>query len=405
MRVRITTLAAVVLLVSGLLGGVHLLRTTEADAIAAGVRGTAVPGTAVAPAPHASGRPSSRPAAGERFVPRRLAPGERPPQFVVVSFDGVGWDDMWQHWFSVADRVPFRFTGFLSGTYLLSDATRTAYHPPHYPAGTSQIGWNTAAELPGEIRNLNRALAAGDEIGTHFNGHFCAAAGLPSGGNTWDTGDWSTELDQFFALLAHVRTNNTLTSGPRLRVRADDIHGERTPCLEGTPAALYPALRRHRMTYDASFSRTGLAWPTRAGGIWQLGMGVFPMHGTLPDGRRGVPVTAMDYNYYFTQRGASSAGLSAADAARDERQVLATYRDLYAAAYRGNRAPLLLGNHFNDWNSGAYRRALTRFVLETCGRPQTRCVPFRDLVAWLEAQRPAVLARLQALPPETAPPG
>ena len=33
-----------------------------------------------------------------------------------------------------------------------------------------------------EINDLNRALAAGMEIGTHFNGHFCASAGLPSGG-------------------------------------------------------------------------------------------------------------------------------------------------------------------------------------------------------------------------------
>src|SRR5262245_61333200 len=48
------------------------------------------------------------------FVPRRLKPGERPPQFVVVSFDGVGWHEEWQHWMDVAARVPFRFTGFLS---------------------------------------------------------------------------------------------------------------------------------------------------------------------------------------------------------------------------------------------------------------------------------------------------
>ena len=111
----------------------------------------------------------------------------------------------------------------------------------------------------------------------------------------------------------------------------------------------------------------------------------------------------MDYNYFFTQRGASSAGPSAADSARDREQVLATYRDMYAAAFDGNRAPLVLGNHFNDWNRGAYRDALSIFVLETCGRPQTECITFSDLVAWLEVQRPGVLARLQALAPETGP--
>jgi hypothetical protein len=44
---------------------------------------------------------------------------------------------------------------------------------------------------------------------------------------------------------------------------------------------------------------------------------------------------------------------------------------------------------------------LTNFVLEKCGRPETHCVPFRDLIAWMEVQDPAVLAQLQAQPPET----
>lgn len=397
MRVRVTTVAAVWILLAAALAGVHLLQA--APAVPA--RAVVVPPTA--DATNGSGA-AGPPGAADTFVPRRLGSGEPPPQFVIVSFDGVGWDAMWQHWFAIGKRVPFRFTGFLSGTYLLSDRTRTAYRPPYYPPGTSEIGWNPATDLRAEIRNLNRARALGDEIGTHFNGHFCAGAGLPSGGDTWDTADWDAELDQFYLLLTHVRRNNPLVPAPRLEVTPADIHGERTPCLEGTPAALFPALHHHGLVYDASFSRTGLAWPTRsADGIWQLGMGVFPMHGTLPDGRSGVPVTSMDYNYFFTQRGASSAGLSAADSARDREQVLATYRDMYAAAFVGNRAPLVLGNHFNDWNRGAYRDALSIFVLETCGRPQTECITFSDLVAWLDVQRPGVLARLQALAPETGP--
>jgi hypothetical protein len=62
---------------------------------------------------------------------------------------------------------------------------------------------------------------------------------------------------------------------------------------------------------------------------------------------------------------------------------------------RGNRAPIILGNHLNDWNHGAYATALTSFVLDVCGRPGTRCVPFRDLVAWLDVQSPRTLARLE----------
>jgi hypothetical protein len=349
------------------------------------------PGTTASAAPVAT---FARPRAGlplpDGFVPTRLRPGQRPPQFVVVSFDGVGWHQEWQHWMAVARRVPFRFTGFLSGTYLLSDATRDRYHPPYYPPGTSEIGWGTPADLPVEIADLNRAVAAGMEVGTHFNGHFCATAGLPSGGNTWSTHDWDVELDQFFHLLRDYRTDNALAASIELRVHAGDVTGDRTPCLEGHPAALYPALAVHDFAYDASFTRPALTWPTRdrRSGLWQIGMTTFPLHGT------DHPVTTMDYNYFFTQRGGVDGTLAQARA--DQRQVRATYDDLYRRSWHGNRAPVVLGNHFNDWNHGAYVDALTSFVLHTCGRPETECVPFRDLVAWLDVQRPATLARLGA---------
>ena len=322
------------------------------------------------------------------FVPQRLRPGQRPPQFVVVSFDGAGWHEQWQHWMSVARRVPFRFTGFLSGTYLLSDLTRDRYHPPYYPPGTSEIGWPSPADVPVEIGDLDRAVAAGMEVGTHFNGHFCASAGLPSGGNTWTTRDWDVELDQFFHLLRDYRGDNALPASVHLDVTASDVTGDRTPCLEGRRSALYPALVAHHFRYDASFTRAPLTWPSRDphSGLWQIGMTTFPLHGT------GHPVTTMDYNYFFTQRGAVDGTLAQARA--DRRQVLATYDDLYRRSFRGNRAPVILGNHFNDWDHDAYRDALTSFVLSTCGRPHTECVPFRDLVAWLDVQRPATLARL-----------
>ena len=322
------------------------------------------------------------------FVPRRLRPGQRPPQFVVVSFDGAGWHEQWTHWMAVARQVPFRFTGFLSGTYLLSDVSRDDYHPPYYPPGTSEIGWGSPADVPVEIGDLNRAVAAGMEIGTHFNGHFCASAGLPSGGDTWATRDWDVELDQFFHLLRDYRADNGLPLSVRLRVPRADVTGDRTPCLEGHPSALYPALAAHGFAYDASFTRPALTWPTRdrRTGLWELGMTTFPLHGTRH------PVTTMDYNYFFTQRGGVDG--TVAQARLDERQVLATYDDLYRRSFHGNRAPVILGNHFNTWDHDAYRDALTAFVLHTCGRAHTECVPFRDLVAWLDVQPHRVLARL-----------
>ena len=103
----------------------------------------------------------------------------------------------------------------------------------------------------------------------------------------------------------------------------------------------------------------------------------------------------------YSQRNASSDGVTPDQSAGDSAQVQATYNDMYNATFNGNRAPLILGNHFNPWNNNAYETALTNFILEKCGQPETSCVPFRDLIAWMEVQDPAVLAQLQAQPPET----
>lgn len=329
------------------------------------------------------------------FVPEVLPAGSRPPQFVVVSFDGGGWDEKWDSWLALGERVPFRFTVFLSGVYLLSGRTRTAYHPPGRAPGTADIRWRSAADLPVEITNLNRAVAAGDEIGTHFNGHFCAGSGSGPGGGSWSSAAWNAELTQFFDLLQDYRRNNPGADLPALNVTPADIQGSRTPCLEGNPGRLYPVLARHGLSYDSSFTRPGLTWPTQdpRTGIWRFGMHLFPVHGTLPDGRSRLPVTTMDYNYWYAQRRADDA--APAQAARDSAQVLATYLDLYRTAYDGNRAPLVLGNHFEDWNHNAYSDALSRFVTQVCSRPQTRCVPFQDVVAWMQVQPPAVLTALQ----------
>src|SRR6478735_11622799 len=58
-----------------------------------------------------NGAPQDGVALADGYVPKKLQPGEKPPQFIIVSFDGVGWHEKWQHWFDVAKQVPFRFTG------------------------------------------------------------------------------------------------------------------------------------------------------------------------------------------------------------------------------------------------------------------------------------------------------
>jgi hypothetical protein len=335
------------------------------------------------------------------FKVTKLPTGAKPPQFVVVSFDGVGWHEKWQYWKDIQTQVPFHFTGFLSGTYMLSSATKDKYQGPGHSVGRSDISWNEPADLPVEISDLNDALNKGDEIGSHMNGHFCG----PNGGNDWDTADWNNELDQFFSFIKNVDANNGISD--KLNLTAADIKGERTPCLEGTKADLYPALKAHGMTYDSSFTKAGIKWPVTddATGIWEIGMAEYPIHGTLPSTspvdaaeRKNHKQITMDYNFWYSQNGVTTG--TPEQSAQDSQQVLDTYRDMYNAAFEGNRAPLILGNHFNNWNNGAYSDAIANFVKETCGKPDTYCVPFRDLISWMEAQDPAVLLQLQKQGPE-----
>jgi hypothetical protein len=328
------------------------------------------------------------------FSPTRLAPGAKPPQFVVVSFDGAGSHEKWAYWRSVGEAAGARFTAFLSGVYLVDQAHRTAYRGPGHQAGRSSLGyWLDGGQVRRLLDDLNIAWSKGYEIGTHFNGHFCS--GDRPGADDWSTSDWNDELDQFFAFYTGYRSVDRMPDAPSLAAPPESIQGARTPCLEGKPAKLLPALRQHGFSYDASRVATGIAWPRKIPpGLWEFPLAYVPMAGT------GSGVVSMDYNFWVKQTGNPP---STRDPVADSDQVLATYRQMYRAAYTGSRAPLLLGNHFNDWNGGAYRMALSRFVTETCHRPDTYCVPYRDVIRWMEVQDPAVLAHLQALPAADAP--
>ncbi len=176
------------------------------------------------------------------------------------------------------------------------------------------------------------------------------------------------------------------------------VKGERTPCLEGHAEDLFPALVAHNMTYDSSFTKTGISWPKQSPQykIWQFGMATFPINGT------GKQQITMDYNFYYTQRKASSDGVTQAQSDADSAQVLATYNDMYNATFNGNRAPLVLGNHFNEWNNNAYENGADRLRAGEvrAARDAVRAVPATSL-AWMAVQDPARLAQLQAQPPET----
>jgi hypothetical protein len=311
--------------------------------------------------------PPPRPAV-HVHVRKRKQPA-RPPQFVISSYDGSGGARLWAYWRRVARRAHAHFSFFVSGVYLVDWAHRRRYVPPVGSPGDSAIGFAPdAAWIAGMRRQIALGYREGNEIGTHYNGHFCGAGGV--GG--WTAKDWSEELDEFDRLLFA----KPLPFGPR------EIVGGRTPCLEGNLSALYPVLKKHGFRYDASRTAPLGTWPSRVDGIWSFPLLELPFIGHT------FRVVSMDFNFMANQIGESPA--------RIESETYRTLWNAFVASYRGNRAPLALGNHFETWESWAYDHALTRFLLRACRLPEVRCASFEELADWLDAQPPARLARYRS---------
>jgi hypothetical protein len=291
---------------------------------------------------------------------------------VLFSFDGVGSHEHWRRVLSISAGVGAHVTGFLSGIYLLSDDQRERYRGPGHPPGRASIGFGgSSTEVGVRIDDLNEAVAAGHEIGTHYNGHFCAGA-EPSVGS-WSTAQWDLELDQFFDFVA---------GAPGLRLAPASVVGGRTPCLQGRWDQAVPAMREHGFRYDSSRPSRGIVWPTRTDGFWEFWM---PSVIVPALGRR---VIMMDYNLWH-----------AFNHVRDEPDhadeftagTLATYWSAYRAVASGNRAPLVVANHFNDWSGGAFSDATEQFMGQVCQEPETICATYTEVIGWMSLQDPDVL--------------
>jgi hypothetical protein len=296
-------------------------------------------------------------------VRRGEAPA-RPPQFVVASFDGSGGARLLGYWRAVAQRAHAHFTFFVSGVYLVDWAHHDRYAPPERPRGESAIGFAPdQAWIAAMRRELALAYRDGNEIGTHYNGHFCGSDGVA----TWSAADWTQELQEFDRFLVE--------GAPKLPFGPQAIVGGRTPCLEGNLGVLYPVLARQGFRYDASGQALLGTWPVKRDGIWSF---------TLPE----LPFVGMDYNFMANQVDESPAQI--------ESETYRTLWNAFLASYHRNRAPLSLGSHFETWESWAYDHALTRFLLRACRLPAVRCTTYETLAAWLDGLPPKALRRYRA---------
>ncbi|MFB7667447.1 hypothetical protein ACFC1R_26480 [Kitasatospora sp. NPDC056138] len=322
--------------------------------------------------------------------PEKLKPGEKPPQFVVFSWDGALEND--DHLFSrfreLGEQNNAQMTFFLSGIYVVPNSKRALYHPPQHDVGSAAIDFPTDAHIKDTLEQVRQAWLDGDEIGTHFNGHFCGA----KGGGDWSTQEWQSELDQAVSFVTNWKTNTGFKDIPPLPFDyTKELVGGRAPCLEGQKTLL-PAEKAAGWRYDASSPGELQVWPTKKDGIWN-----FPLQ-LLPYPNKPVQVLSMDFNFLANQSGDNTQGDPKKYAAW-EKETRDGYLNGFERVYNGSRAPLFIGNHFETWNGGIYMQAIEDVMKSVCKRDGVRCVSFRQLADWLDAQDPKVLDKMRQLDP------
>ena len=331
--------------------------------------------------------PASQPNQPNQPILPDLMPGQAPPQFVVFSWDGSGEDShrLFSRFRAVAKANSASMTYFLSGVYTLPQSHRMVYQPPRHARGASDIPFLADRQIAATMQEVRLAWLDGSEIGTHFNGHFCG----PGGGGSWTVQEWASELRQARQLMADWRTNTGLTSTPPLPFDVNrEVIGGRAPCLEGQKN-LVQAAAAAGFRYDASSPGGLQVWPVKLDGIWNFPLQALPVPGMKHE------VLSMDYNFMANQ-----SKVTQGDPAKFplwQKQTRDAFVGGFNRAYTTNRAPLFIGNHFENWNGGIYLKAVADAVSTICSKPYVHCVSFRQLADWLDRQDPGRLAALQTL--------
>jgi peptidoglycan/xylan/chitin deacetylase (PgdA/CDA1 family) len=321
------------------------------------------------------------------------APVPRPPQYVLLAFDGSLNLDMWNETLIFAKKNKVKLSYFLSGVYFLLDSNRLDYTEPSKGPGHSAIGFagGSINNLVNRVSFVNKAYDEGHTIGSHANGHF--------DGTKWTLPQWELELKEFNHLIFDVYSQigfDPLTKYNPYHFRPDQIVGFRAPLL-ATNANLYKALRDNKFAYDTSQTAQMNYWPENIDGLWNFPLAELRIFDT------GKKTLSMDYNFYFSESGGNP-DLENADKYRAE--MLKTYMGYFYTNYYGNRAPIHIGHHFSKWNGGAYWQAFGQFVKSVCSKPEVKCVSYQSLLKFMNSVSPATINEYQKgnFPKLTTPP-
>lgn len=351
----------------------------------------------------------------------QVNPVKRPPQFVLLAFDGSYNNDVWEYSrnFTKTKKqqgTDVRFTFFINPSYLLTEdsSSNRHYHAPHKSRpGTSNIGWGDNNKDVGlRVDQMNEAFREGHEIASHTVGHY--------NGSQWSADQWTSEFRQFDDILLNFFRYNNMGPSPMGYNRllfTKDIVGFRAPQL-GYNNALYSIMPSFGFSYDTSKATTDETyWPRKNRGLWNFPLAQVKEPG---GGRRWI---SMDYNFCFrdsarilsespetlkltlkkangkvVKNGDKSCLNVITDNQKKEvkNNMMNIYRAYFNMNYYGNRAPIHIGHHFSSWMKGAYLEAFFQFANEVCSKPEVKCVTYAELQQFMDNQQKSQIDALQA---------
>ncbi|MDD5050646.1 MAG: hypothetical protein PHV93_02815 [Candidatus Pacebacteria bacterium] len=304
------------------------------------------------------------------------------PQFVLLSFDGSKSVDMLNEILAFKQRLKdegksVHFTYFINAAYFLGQGSAYLYQAPGEPPGKSMIGFSDyVKDIPLRVEGFNKALEMGDEVGSHLAGHF--------DGTNWSEADWKQEFNSFNLLLMNVQKNNPAVTIPKPNFGPDTIVGLRAPDL-GVNRSLYKVLHDYHFLYDASGAASLSSrdnWPKKdVYGTWLVPLGRVSL------GKSHISTISMDYNLWMMQSNVQEEAVKGTALwQKYYDDAVAAYMDYFNSNFNENRAPIVIGHHFNKWNDGVYWEAMKTFAENVCGREDVRCVTFKELVGYLNTE-------------------
>jgi hypothetical protein len=297
------------------------------------------------------------------------------PQFVLFSFDGSKSVDMLNETLDFERTMASKgkslhFTYFINAVYFITKDNAHLYQAPGQNPGISKISFSsTTPEILLRVQAFNKAFTLGNEIGSHTAGHF--------NGSTWSYDYWSREFTSFATLMRNVQQNN-LSEQIETPLFLNAMKGFRAPYL-GVDDNLYKVLGEFHFTYDTSGVSKMDVWPSKdIYGVWRIPLAMVPF------GPEQRPVIAMDYNFFKKQSNAKEQVTKLTTAWNTYfDQIFTAYTAYFNTDYQGNRAPIIIAGHFSKWNDGVYWEAMKAFADSVCGRPQVKCVTYKELVDYL----------------------